>query len=247
MWVWQKPSLVMAVGAAVVALSACATNNVARAPAPAKDLFAYAPAPAQFTAFCARNPAECRGMEIGPLAAASQVSYRPASRYGAAAQNFNRFDWSQAFALPDEPVEITYAPPSGRAPAKSAVVRHLIEVNTEVNKAVRFRSDDLLFGTDDFWALPVMGRDGVLMGDCEDYALMKRSRLLAEGYSPDDLSLAIVRTLRGDIHAVLLVATDEGEMVLDSLTPLVGTWKQSRYSLIARQAAGDAKTWLQPA
>lgn len=244
---WQKPSLALAAAAAVVALNACATPGMSLAPAPTNDSFALAPAPAQFTAFCSRNPAECQGLEVGPATAAAQVTYRPASRFGAPPRNFDRFDWSQAFALPDEPVQISYAPPPGRAPARSAVVQQLIRINTQVNKAVRFRSDELLFGTDDFWSLPVRGRDGVLMGDCEDYALLKRSILLSEGFSPDSLSIAIVRTVRGDIHAVLLVSTAEGEMVLDSLTPVVGTWKQSRYTLIARQAAGNGAAWLQPA
>jgi predicted transglutaminase-like cysteine proteinase len=241
------PALAIAAGASMLLLSACATSQFTPSPAARGEMFAYAPAPAQFTAFCARNPNQCKGMEIGSVAAAAPATYRPASRSGVPPQNYNRFDWSQAFALPDEPVQISYAPPHGRMLSKSAVVRHLIEVNTDVNQSVRFRSDDQLFGTDDYWALPVKTKDGLLMGDCEDYALMKRSVLLAEGFSPDSLSLAVVRTARGDVHAVLLVATDEGEMVLDSLTPIVGTWKQSRYALIARQAAGNAKTWIQPA
>lgn len=81
-------------------------------------------------------------------------------------------------------------------------------------------------------------------GDCNDYAVTKRQRLMAAGYAPGNLLLAAVTTAWGEAHLVLLVRTDRGEMVLDNLSRDVRPWSRTGYRLISRQAAGESQRWV---
>ena len=102
-------------------------------------------------------------------------------------------------------------------------------INAEVNAATRYRRDIDLYGTPELWTCA----DGE--GDCEDYALAKRRRLLASGFGLDALRLAVVFTettaghearelkragyaATGD-HAVLIVRVPEGDYLLDNRHP----------------------------
>jgi predicted transglutaminase-like cysteine proteinase len=49
---------------------------------------------------------------------------------------------------------------------------------------------------------------------------------------------------RGETHAVLLVTTDRGELVLDNLSSWVKPWQDVRYQWIERQAPGQPLTWV---
>jgi predicted transglutaminase-like cysteine proteinase len=48
------------------------------------------------------------------------------------------------------------------------------------------------------------------------------------------------------MHAVLLVATENGEVVLDNLSPWVLPWAEAPYAWLDRQAAGTGK-WVRVA
>lgn len=76
-------------------------------------------------------------------------------------------------------------------------------VNREVNVVDR-RSQPVEVGGD---------ADGIF--DCEDYALLKRRRLIEAGVDPVDLHLWAVTTSRGARHMVL----EAHGVILDSLTP----------------------------
>jgi predicted transglutaminase-like cysteine proteinase len=58
------------------------------------------------------------------------------------------------------------------------------------------------------------------------------------------LSIAIVETRWGETHAVLLLASDRGEFVLDSLSPWVSRWDRVDYRWRERQARGGAFDWV---
>lgn len=116
--------------------------------------------------------------------------------------------------------------------------RRVQRINREVNRAIRHREDSAIYGRPDQWAL---GEAGV--GDCEDYALAKRAALIQAGVPARALSIALVETRRGESHAVLLIDTDKGAMVLDNLSPWIRRWDQTPYSWIARQTPGDPLTW----
>lgn len=57
----------------------------------------------------------------------------------------------------------------------------------------------------------------VSAGDCEDFALTKRSRLIRAGIPAGALRMADVTTAKGTRHAVLVVKTTSGDYVLDNL------------------------------
>ena len=134
---------------------------------------------------------------------------------------------------------IAPAPQLRRGPAPR--LRDLEGVNRRLNRAIRRGSDQELFGQADVWVAPAGSRAS---GDCEDYVLAKRRTLIDAGVDPSRLSIALVLTRRGEGHAVLLVATEEGEYVLDNLSPWVLRWDQAPYEWRERQAPGRPLTWV---
>lgn len=114
--------------------------------------------------------------------------------------------------------------------------KQLTEVNTRINRSVKYREDTDLYGQVDFWTVAVNE------GDCEDYALAKRQALLQLGWPLDSLSLAVVRDETGSGHAVLTVDTSEGTYVLDNRYLRVMAWQTLPYEWIMRQ--GPNNTWV---
>lgn len=114
-------------------------------------------------------------------------------------------------------------------------------VNTKVNRDIIRKTDIANNGVEERWSTPL--EDGTKFGDCEDYVLEKRRALIAEGFPPSALSIAVVTTPWNDTHAVLLVAGDKGEYVLDNLSPWVVPWNETPYTFRKRQVAGDAFRW----
>lgn len=79
-------------------------------------------------------------------------------------------------------------------------------------------------------------------GDCEDYALLKRVLLMQAGIPAGSLRIAVADTLAGEAHAVLVVRTSDGDLVLDNLTDAIVTWKDTR--LAWRKIASEANPRL---
>lgn len=87
-------------------------------------------------------------------------------------------------------------------------------VNTLLNR-VAYVSDQANYGKSDYWATPIefLTRGG----DCEDYAIAKYTALRILGVPEERMRLAIVQDLQKNIpHAVLIVYTDNGPLVLDN-------------------------------
>ena len=124
-----------------------------------------------------------------------------------------------------------------------ALLAELDRVNSRINRAIRYVSDRVLYGNEDYWHLPLEA-GGRAEGDCKDYVLEKRRALIADGVPAANLSIAIVETSWGETHAVLLVTTDRGELVLDSLSSWVRPWQDVRYRWIERQAPGQSLSWV---
>jgi predicted transglutaminase-like cysteine proteinase len=117
--------------------------------------------------------------------------------------------------------------------------RTVNHINRRLNREIRHVEDLDLHGEQDRWTLPVGSR-----GDCEDFVLAKRAALLDAGVPAEALSIAIVETRLGETHAVLLLASDRGEFVLDSLSPWVSRWDRVDYRWRERQAHGGAFDWV---
>ncbi|MDB5495138.1 MAG: hypothetical protein JWP86_2475 [Phenylobacterium sp.] len=118
----------------------------------------------------------------------------------------------------------------------------LNQVNGDVNGAIEERTDRVNYGVDDYWNTPL--EEGRRAGDCEDYVLEKQRALLAAGLPRPAINIGLVTTRWGESHAVLLVATSEGEYVLDNLSPWIVAWRQAPYRWVRRQLNGDAFTWV---
>jgi predicted transglutaminase-like cysteine proteinase len=203
---------------------------------------ARAAPPMGYVAFCLRSPGQC------PEFTQQQQSMPAASVY-----------WKGVFSAV-EPSAITAeaAARTGFRPADAApeagerrsllnmspkVWADLRAVNGAVNTVALPISDEDLYGVSDYWSLPLR-QNGRLQGDCEDFVLEKKHRLVAMGYPADALSIGLVRTSWGQNHAVLIVGTDRGDFVLDILTDKVSLWSQTRYTLLLRQSPLGDDIWV---
>lgn len=120
----------------------------------------------------------------------------------------------------------------------SAKLAELDRVNRAVNEAVRFATDKDAFGVDDLWTYPTD------KGDCEDFVLLKRKRLIDLGWPRGALLVTVVRAKRGGGHALLSVVTDLGDYVLDNRTNRIRPWADAPYTYVKRQSPADQNVWL---
>jgi len=112
-------------------------------------------------------------------------------------------------------------------------------VNDDVNRSIRIESDMAHYGRGEFWTISTDG-----YGDCEDYALTKRKKLIEAGLPAAALRVAVVRTFDGIGHAVLTVATDRGDYVLDNIVWYIVPWNETNYTWISRQDPVNPVGWV---
>ena len=134
-----------------------------------------------------------------------------------------------ANALPAEDLELT-------ARSWSSIRR----VNALVNAMIQPLSDMDHWNVLDRWDIPTDGR-----GDCEDYVLLKRKLLLAEGFPRQALLVTVVKDENGEGHAILTVKTDRGDFILDNMRDEVKAWSQLPYRFVKRQSQTDPNVWEQ--
>ena len=116
--------------------------------------------------------------------------------------------------------------------------QQLVGINNAINKRVAPITDQDLYHVNELWTYP----NG--QGDCEDYALEKRRQLIAKGWSPSALLMTVVRQQNGEGHAVLMVRTDRGDLVLDNQVGQVLVWNDTSYQFIKRQSQTDSRKWV---
>lgn len=78
-------------------------------------------------------------------------------------------------------------------------------------------------------------------GDCEDYALTKRAELVAAGMPISALRIATALTSSGEGHAVLVVRTNRGDMVLDNRTDSIKPWGKSNLNMLTISGANPSQ------
>lgn len=128
----------------------------------------------------------------------------------------------------DEPDTIALTP---------ALWSRIQDINSATNAAIKPMEDEIHYGRADYWTIPTDG-----YGDCEDYALAKRKALADAGLSRRALRLAVVQLPSGEPHAVLTLATAEGDFVLDNRSNEILPWQRASFTWVARQAA-DMTDW----
>lgn len=111
-------------------------------------------------------------------------------------------------------------------------------VNASVNANVREVSDRRQYGREDVWALPT-----AMGGDCEDFALAKKKKLIEAGLPPGSLLIATVLDRRRNPHAVLVLRTGAGDYVLDNLTSRILPWQKTGYSFLRMQNPAAPRLW----
>jgi predicted transglutaminase-like cysteine proteinase len=117
--------------------------------------------------------------------------------------------------------------------------KQLVRINRDVNDEVEPVSDLEHWGTLERWSYPTDGK-----GDCEDYVLEKRKRLMDAGWPRQSLLITVVKDKKGDGHAVLTVKTDRGDFVLDNQETRIKAWTDTGYRFVKRQSEQDVNKWV---
>ncbi len=253
-----------AIGVLLLALglltSACSTTTGTITTSAWMPVGAPAVAPHGFEEFCRQNRAECVGDEAAPdlliaeADAADAVEPAPAPEFIPAMLILPETEATAATVTGGEryaPAEPGFARILARAAeepietplAKEAVWPLLKRVNAEINGQIRAATDQEIYGVNERWAMPLT-QGALRSGDCEDYALEKRHALLAAGVPESAMFFAMGMHRRYGRHLMLVVSTDEGDYVLDSLNPWIVRWDEAAYEWRTRQVSARSLDWV---
>jgi len=190
--------------------------------------------PAGAFGLCVRDPQTC-GLSAG---AVETVAAEPdALTTVAGAGSGEKMSADKALGDRAGPMAFAWAVEPG-----DAVLRLAMAVNTQVNAALTYRSDDEVWGQEEKWVLP-LSVEGATEGDCEDYALEKRGMLLSFGVPIERLALATAWSAQTGRHAVLLLRTNDGDYVLDNTTDAIRRVGDTAYQWTAIQSGANLLTW----
>ena len=114
----------------------------------------------------------------------------------------------------------------------------ILDVNYTVNSSITPLTDMEIYGVEERWTYPRS------VGDCEDFALLKRKMLVDRGVDPADLLMTVVLQPNGEGHAVLTVRTDHGDFILDNMRNKVLLWSDTEYTYLKRQSSSDPAAWV---
>jgi predicted transglutaminase-like cysteine proteinase len=112
------------------------------------------------------------------------------------------------------------------------------EVNSFINTSIVPESDQDLYAMPERWEIPTAA------GDCEDYVLLKQRYLEGLGFPVETLLITVVLDESGEGHAVLMVRTDRGDLVLDNRRSAVLLWSDTRYEFLKRQSQANHQLWV---
>jgi predicted transglutaminase-like cysteine proteinase len=115
----------------------------------------------------------------------------------------------------------------------------LLQINSHANTTITPVTDQELYNVGEYWTYPDSG-----YGDCEDIALAKRRDLISAGWAPSTLLMSVVRQSNGEGHAVLMVRTDRGDLILDNQDSRVLMWGDSPYHFLKRQSQYNSAEWV---
>ncbi len=118
------------------------------------------------------------------------------------------------------------------------VFTQMDEINRAINAQITPMTDMELYGVNEYWTIPTTA------GDCEDYVLLKRKKLMEAGWPEQTLLITVVRDEKGDGHAVLTVTTNQGDMILDNQSDEIKHWKNTPYAYVKRQSQQNPRMWV---
>ena len=114
----------------------------------------------------------------------------------------------------------------------------LTTINDFANRTVEPVSDMDLYNVVEYWTYPKN------QGDCEDYVLLKRKKLMMMGWPAEALLITVLRDENNEGHAVLTVSTDQGDFILDNRVDEILSWKDTEYTYYKRQSQSDPRRWV---
>ena len=117
-------------------------------------------------------------------------------------------------------------------------MRMVGRINSKINRRVRQIEDIRQYRKSEVWALPT--RRG---GDCEDIVLLKKRELLKAGVPANRLLIATALDTRMRGHAVLVMRSNDGDLILDSLTSRIKSWDKTGYLFLKMQNPDKPTTW----
>ena len=119
-----------------------------------------------------------------------------------------------------------------------AIWRTLTSVNRRVNTRIKPITDMAHWGIVDRWDYPDDG-----FGDCEDFQLLKRRMLVERGLPRRALRMTVVIDDIGEGHAVLMVRTNRGDLILDNKTNAILSGTRTGYTFVKREGQ-DGMGWV---
>lgn len=131
---------------------------------------------------------------------------------------------------------------SGNARTAAQTDLHMLAkaINSDVNRHVTQRTDIASVGIPEYWQRLAAHSP---VGDCEDIAIEKRIRLAEAGFPAERMFYGVAFVRKLGLHTVLIVRLDDGDYVLDSITPHVLRWEQSHYVWLRKQVPGSPMEW----
>ncbi len=177
-----------------------------------------------------------------PASASSSDDYQKLVQTGAAEQEFGKTLPPMAYVAfcnrEEGQEECNYQGKVERVTLTGEMLDRLKQVNSYVNTKIRPATDMELYGVPDLWTYPVDA------GDCEDYQLLKKRYLTQLGFNADVLLMTVVLDENGDGHAVLTVATDQGDLILDNRRSEILRWNQTGYTFLKRESQASPRQWV---
>ncbi len=111
-------------------------------------------------------------------------------------------------------------------------------VNLKANETVEAVMDIDLYNVEEYWTYPGT------QGDCEDYVLLKRKKLMMMGWPSETLLITVLRDENNEGHAVLTVSTDKGDFILDNRRDEILPWSATDYTYYKRQSQSNPWRWV---
>lgn len=125
-----------------------------------------------------------------------------------------------------------------RFEATAERLMELDEINRTINREIAPATDLEVYGVNEYWTIPNT------RGDCEDYALLKRKRLIEKGWPVSSVLMTVVRDEKGEGHAILTARTTQGDFILDNKLEDVRLWHKAPYQFVMRQSYLNPRVWV---
>ncbi len=121
--------------------------------------------------------------------------------------------------------------PADRTSYSPRTMQMISAINRQVNNTIIAKNDVGM----DRWVINPQ------QGDCEDYVLTKRAQLVSSGLPMSALRIATALTSSGVGHAVLVLRTDRGDLILDNLTNAIKPWGKTDLNMLTISGANPEK------